>query len=106
MNPESPYTLGRTSSSFALATAITVIFNTALAWAKDAIPSLNKSMAALTGHHWTTHALADLVLFFALGFIFSKTGAAEKIPPASLITVLIASVIIGGLGLLGWYLVF
>jgi hypothetical protein len=105
MNPENTSSLGRASASFALAAAITVLFNTALAWAKDAYSPLNKFMASLTGHHWITHAVADLLVFFLLGLIFCKTGAAEKMNPDRLINLLIGAVVIAALGLVGWYLV-
>lgn len=106
MNTESSAPLGRVSSAFALAAAVTVLFNTALAWAKDAYSPLNKFMASLTGHHWTTHALADIIVFFVLGLIFSNTGVAGRINPNRLINVLIGAVIVASLGLVGWYLVF
>jgi hypothetical protein len=97
--------LGSTSSGFALAAAITVLFNTGLAWAKDACKPLNKLMASLTGHHWITHAIADIVLFVVLGLIFAKLGTAEKIAPGTLINVLTGAVIVAALGLVGWYFV-
>ena len=106
MSIGNPQPLGRTSAAFALAAAITVLFSTALAWAKDACRPLNTFMASLTGHHWTTHAVADILVFMALGLIFLKTGVAEKIVPNRLIQGLIGAVSVAGLGLVGWYLVF
>jgi hypothetical protein len=98
--------LGRASSAFALAAAITVLFNTALAWAKESYHPLNKAMAAITGHHWTTHALADLIVFFGLGLIFFGSRAAEKIEPGTLTGLLIGAVAVASLGLFGFYLIF
>jgi hypothetical protein len=91
------------TSGFVLAAAITVLFNTALAWVKDAYPPLNALMKSLSGHHWTTHGLIDLGLFVGLGFIFMRTRAAEKIDPNRLIGVLIGAVGIAALGLGLWY---
>jgi hypothetical protein len=99
---ESPK-LTAVTSGFVLAAAITVLFNTGLALAKDAYPPLNDFMKSLSGHHWTTHGLADLVVFLGLGFIFVITRAAEKIDPNRLIGVLIGTVVIAGLGLALWY---
>jgi hypothetical protein len=81
-----------------------VVLNTALAWAKDAYPALNEFMKRIGGHHWTTHGVVDLLFFIGLGFLFTKTRAAEKIAPNRLTTVLIAAVAIAGLGLALWYL--
>jgi len=91
------------TSGFVLAAAITVLFNTGLAWAKDAYPPLNDFMKSLSGHHWTTHGLADLVVFLGLGFIFMNRRVAEKIDPNRLIGALIGAVVIAGLGLALWY---
>jgi hypothetical protein len=91
------------TSGFVLAAAITVLFNTGLAWAKDAYPPLNDFMKSLSGHHWTTHGLADLVVFLGLGFIFMNRRVAEKIDPNRLIGALIGAVAIAGLGLALWY---
>jgi hypothetical protein len=99
---ESP-PLAPVTSGFVLSAAITVVFNTALAWAKDAYPPLNDFMKSLSGHHWTTHGLADLLIFVGLGFVFTKTRAAEKIAPNRLTTVLIGAVAIAALGLALWY---
>lgn len=49
-----------------LSAAVTIVFNTLLAWIKDAYDPLNSFMAALTGHHWITHSLANVTLFFTL----------------------------------------
>ena len=91
------------TSGFVLAAAITVLFNTGLAWAKDAYPPLNDFMKSLSGHHWTTHGLADLVVFLGLGFIFMNTRVAQEINPNRLIEALIGAVAIAGLGLALWY---
>ncbi len=92
-----------TTSSFVLAAAITVLFSTALAWAKDAYAPLKAFMKSLSGQDWTTHGLVDLVLFIGLGFIFMSTNTAGNIPPRRLIGGLIAAVGIAGLGLALWF---
>jgi hypothetical protein len=95
--------LAPATSGFVLSAAITVVFNTALAWVKDAYPPLSDFMGRIGGHHWTTHGVADLLVFAGLGFVFTKTRAAEKIAPNRLTTVLIGAVAIAGLGLALWY---
>jgi hypothetical protein len=91
------------TSGFVLAAAIAALFNTALAWARDAYAPLNSLMKALTGNSWTAHCLADLVLFAGLGFLFTKTRAAEKIDPSRLVGALIGAVAIAALGLALWF---
>jgi hypothetical protein len=101
-----PARLGPASTAFVLAASITFLFNTALAWAKDAYPPLNSFMKSLTGHHWTTHGLADIIVFVGLGLIFLNTKAAEKIGPERLVSILIWSVVAASVGLLAWFALF
>jgi hypothetical protein len=98
--------LGRSSAGFAMAAAITVLFSTALAWAKDAYKPLNDFMNALAWHNWITHGIADVILFVGLGLIFSRTGWVERIAPNRLITFLVVAVVVAGAGLFAWYAVF
>jgi hypothetical protein len=95
----------KASSAFALSAAVTVIFNTLLAWVKDAYDPLNTAMAHLTGHHWITHGLVDVIVFFALGGIFLSTGVAERFSPNALTVCLVGAVILAGLGLAAWFVV-
>ena len=97
--------LDSTTAAFALSAAVTVLFNTLLAWVKDSVPALNNFMAALTGHHWITHGLADIIVFIVLGFIFMRTRTAARMAPTSLIMALFVAVAVAGLGLAGWFLV-
>jgi hypothetical protein len=98
--------LTRASAGFALAGSITVVFNTALAWAKDAYQPLTTLMNGLAWHNWITHGLADVILFIGLGVIFSKTGWAKRIAPNRLISLLVAAVMVAGAGLFVWYALF
>jgi len=98
--------LGRTSTAFALAGAVTVLFSTALAWAKDASPSLTRFMTALAGHNWITHGVADTLLFVGLGLILSRTPWTERIASNRVIGGLVTAVVLSGAGLLIWYAAF
>ena len=95
--------LDRASSAFGLAAAITIVFNTPLTWVKEAYHPLHTFMASLTGHHWITHGITDVVLFLLLGVIFMNTGSAEKISPNGLVVTVITAVVVAGLGLAGWF---
>jgi prepilin signal peptidase PulO-like enzyme (type II secretory pathway) len=91
------------TSGFALAAAVTVLFSTAVAWAKDVNAPLKAFMKSLTDHDWTTHGLADLLLFVALGLIFTKVRLGEKMPADRVIAILIGAVAIAGIGLAAWF---
>ena len=91
------------AAAFGLSAAITVVFNVVLAFVKDSWPALNRFMASLTGHHWRTHGLADVVLFLLLGWLFMRNNPARKLTTGSAVTVGAASVVAGAaLGL--WFL--
>jgi hypothetical protein len=98
--------LSRPSAAFAMAAALTALFNTAIAWAKDAYSPLLSFMNRVAGHNWTTQGLADVILFAGLGFTFWKTGWTEKIAPSRLIAFLVAAVLVAGVGLFAWYVLF
>jgi len=106
MNTNNETKLGSASAAFGLAASITVIFNTVLAWVKDAYDPLNTFMQHLSGHHWTTHGLVDVLLFVLLGTIFMKTGTADRIDPGRLVSIVAASSIIAALGLAAWFVLF
>ncbi len=95
--------LSAATSGFVLAAAITALFNTALACAKDADAPLKALMKSLAGHDWTTQGLIDLALFVGLGLIFSRTQVAEAIDAGRLIAWLIGAVAIAAIGLALWF---
>lgn len=95
--------LGRASSSFALAAAIAIVFNTVVACAKDAEKPLKTFMASLSGHDWTTQGIADVVLFIAVGLIVWKTSLSEKVSANAFIYLLAGAAIAAGAGLFAWY---
>ncbi|MEO8652786.1 MAG: hypothetical protein ABI409_01545 [Ramlibacter sp.] len=98
--------LDRVSAAFALSAAVTVVFNTLLAWVKDAYEPLNTFMAHLSGHHWTTHGIADVLLFVVLGFVFLSSGVASRMNPPRLVATLVGAVVAAGLGLAAWFVLF
>jgi hypothetical protein len=97
--------LSKASSAFALAAIVTVLFNTGLAWVKDAYDPLNTWMAHLTGHHWITHGLFDIALFVILGVVFMNVGAGARTKADHLVVGLVAAAVVSGLGLAAWFLV-
>jgi hypothetical protein len=98
--------LSRSSTGFAIAAAITILFSTVLACVKDAYHPLNSFMNSVAWHNWITHGLVDVILFFVLGIIFSKNAWAGRIASSRLISFLVGAVIVAGVGLFVWYAAF
>ena len=97
-------TLDGAAAAFGLSAAIVILFNTLLAWIKDLYDPLNSFMASLTGHHWTTHGLADIAVFLMLGFVLMQRKV--NVDGALLIVLISGAVIVGGGGLALWFVLF
>lgn len=93
------------TAAFTLSAAITVLFNTVLTWIKEASEPFHDFLAALTGHHWITHGIIDIVVFIALGFVFMSTGTGSRMSAGGLIGTLVVAVVLAGIGLAGFFLV-
>ena len=93
--------LGKYTVSFGLALAITVVFSALLVVIKES--SENTVLALMkraTGHHWTTHAIIDLIVFAVLGFSLTRV----KISPERLSWIVTGATVAGGLIIAGFYL--
>ena len=99
-----PGTLDGAAAAFGAAAAITIVFSTVLAWVKDAFDPLNRLMAALTGHHWRTHGLLDIIVFVVVGVVLIRRGF--RMDGVWLATLLSAAIIVGGGGLALWFVLF
>jgi hypothetical protein len=91
------------AAAFGWSAAIVIVFNTALAWVKDSYDPLNTFMAQLTSHHWITHGLADVILFFLLGWLLMRRHTAAGLTNALIVSLAVAAVV-AGVGLAGWFL--
>lgn len=92
------------SAAFGLSAIITILLNTLLVWAKESYKPLEEAMTTLSGHHWITHSIFDIVLFIGLGYVFYYINVADKIRDARLVNILYLSVIVSTLGLASWFL--
>ena len=61
----------------------------------------------LTGHHWVSHSIIVLGLFAFFGWLFAQAnrGQGIKITVKQLIGTLVAGAVVGGLIILGFYLI-
>jgi len=98
-----PDILDRAAAGFGVSAVVTILFNTLLAWVKDAYEPLNDFMAHLTGNHWITHGLVDVILFVVLGAVLTAFGV--RIDGRRLIIALVAVTLLSGAGLSLWFLV-
>jgi len=81
------------TSGYARAYAYTAIFNALLVLLKENVHPVFQFMASL-GHHWVTHGIFDLIVFFGLGIYFTSRN--KQIAGSTAVNYLIWSTIIGG----------
>jgi hypothetical protein len=91
--------------SYGIALAIACLFNAVLVVLKEKSPATLAWMKQATGHHWATHTLFTLAIFFGLGFILSKTnqGRGPSADFKSVAGLILKSVIVGALIIFVYY---
>jgi hypothetical protein len=102
-------TLSKYSVSFGASLAITSILSALLVVLKELNEhSVLAWMKSLTSHHWITHGLFMVIAFFAIGWGLAKmnNGAGLKMTPERLVCLITSGVVIGGLIISGFYLVY
>jgi len=96
--------MSASATGFTLAAIVAIIFNTVLTIIKEEYHPLNVYMKSLTGHHWITHGIAVVAVFLVLGFLFSRMDSVQRMRASTLMNMLIATVVIFGLGIFGYFL--
>ena len=93
---------------FGLSLIIMLLFNAVLTITKESFEPIMKGMAAISGHHWITHGIIVVVLFFVLGFVFSGAQSeksswpsARGISVGTIVSAAIGFILIGGFYLIG-----
>jgi hypothetical protein len=99
-----PDSAGKVATAFGISYAITSLFNVLLVIVKENVPGIEDVMKGLTGHHWVTHGLIDLIVFVVLGLALKNTAAAQM-PASKLINYVVASTVISGLALAFYFTV-
>ena len=95
------------TTGFFLSFVITSLFNALLVVLKETYTPLKTWMAAVFSHHWIAHGVFVLTLFVVLGLILSDAKIEEKLKldDKKMSIALIATVIISGIIISGFYLV-
>jgi len=99
--------IGRYTKSFGLSFAITSVFSALLVIVKESSEEgVLALMKAVTGHHWVTHGLIDLILFVVLGWALSKVnkGNGLKMSAKGLVAYIVGAVLISWILISGFYL--
>jgi uncharacterized Tic20 family protein len=99
--------VGKYTRSFGLSFAITSVVSALLVILKESNEEgVLALMKAVTGHHWVTHGLINLILFVILGWALSKAnnGQGIRMSANGLVSCIVGAVIISGVLISGFYL--
>jgi hypothetical protein len=99
--------IGKYTRSFGLAFAITSVFSALLVIIKESSEEgVLALMKAVTGHHWVTHGLINLILFVVLGWALSRPngGQGVKMSTNALVACIAGAVVISGVLIAGFYI--
>ena len=94
------------TTSFGISLALASVVNGLLVIAKEKNPAVLDGMKHLTGHHWVTHCVVILALFAVVGWLLARLNGGQgiRLTVSRLITTLLSGVILGGLLIVGFYL--
>ncbi|MGD9671435.1 MAG: hypothetical protein AB7U75_20700 [Hyphomicrobiaceae bacterium] len=92
-----------TVAGFAYSYALTAILSALLVLAKEESPTILNAMQSLTGHHWFTHGVFDVLVFLVLGRFLSRTALAQSATATALIWAIVGSTVLGGAIILSFY---
>jgi len=87
--------LSKPTIGFSLSFAIVCIFNGLLVILKETVVPINNWMTALTGNHWITHGLFDILVFVIFGYTLSKMNFKEKFNVKTISNIIIFSTVVG-----------
>ncbi len=102
-----PIGLSKYTVSFGVALALASVVNGLLVIAKEKSATIQSAMQKLTGSHWVTHVAIVLAVFALSGWLFglANGGSGIRLTSSRLIRLLVAGVAVGGLLILGFYLI-
>lgn len=101
------YEIGKYARSFGLSFAITSVFSALLVIIKElSEEGVLAWMKAMTGHHWVTHGVINLIIFVVLGWALARGGKGQgvEISANGLVACIVGAVIIDGGLIAGFYL--
>lgn len=99
--------LGAYTRSFGVSFSIVSLLSALLVVVKETNEdTVLAFMKAVTGHHWVTHGLFDVIVFLVLGWVLAKINNGQGVTMAagSLVNLILGSVVLSGLIIVIFYL--
>lgn len=93
--------MDRLTAAFGLSFSITALLSAVLVVVKETNRGIFEWMAGLTGHHWVTHGVLQLLVFVILGVIFLSR---HPLPAQTLTWLISGSLMLGSAIIAGFFL--
>ena len=99
--------ISKYTASFGLSLALASVVNALIVIAKESSPAVMTGMQKMMGHHWVTHSTIVLLIFAGCGWLFAQArgGRGLEVTANRLIATVVSGVIVGGLLIIGFYLI-
>ena len=89
-------------TGYGISYAITSILSALLVVLKESNEGVHGLLVAITGHHWVTHGLLNVIVFVVLGAMLSRRDMSLK--GNTLITTIVGATILSGLIISGYFI--
>jgi hypothetical protein len=96
-------TISPGATGFGVSYAITSVLSALLVILKESSEGVHDGLAAITGHHWVTHGLLDVIVFVVLGLVLSRMGGGLRMTGKALVTTIVGATILSGLIIAGYF---
>jgi len=93
--------VGAKVTGYGLSYAVTSILSALLVVLKESSEAVHGLLVAITGHHWITHGLLDVIVFIVLGVLLSRRGTSMS--GGAFITTVVGATILSGLIISGYF---
>ncbi|GAB6263925.1 hypothetical protein [Photobacterium sp. R1] len=104
VNHDEYESVGAGVSAFGISYGITSILSALLVILKESSEAIHNVLVVITGHHWVTHGLLDIIIFLVLGFVFYRTCGNTRFSVNTLIMIIVGSTVISGLIIGGYFM--
>jgi len=94
--------VGAKVTGYGISYAITSILSALLVILKESNEGVHGLLVAITGHHWITHGLLDVIVFVVLGAVLSRRDM--RLSGNTLITTVVGATILSGLIISGYFI--
>ncbi len=93
---------GKNLTGYGISYAVTSILSALLVILKESNEDVLGLLASLTGNHWISHSLLDVIIFVALGAVLSRREI--NMSGNTLISTVVGATVLSGLIIAGFFI--